>query len=238
MPAKPPPPGSSIAVTMPTTSPAAFSSGPPELPGFTAASNWIRLLKTLPSAVRKLRFSPETTPALTEGPMPNGKPTATTISPYLRSAFGRMVAAARSSGTVSACSTARSFSGCRLMILASDSSPSANTTRMRPAPSTTCRLVRILPRLTITTPLPLARCRYSSYSSASAVVRTCTMAPCTAPNTLAAGEGRTCSASVRCTAASTSSFVRLTGTGLKICNVSARPNTANPASVKRLSCRL
>ena len=35
------PVGLASAVTMPTTWPSRFSSGPPELPGFTAASNWI-----------------------------------------------------------------------------------------------------------------------------------------------------------------------------------------------------
>ena len=41
-----------IAVLMPTTLPAASSSGPPELPGLIAASVWIRLLSgtVLPSA--------------------------------------------------------------------------------------------------------------------------------------------------------------------------------------------
>ena len=35
--------GAMTAVLMPTTSPAEFRSGPPELPGFKAASVWIRL---------------------------------------------------------------------------------------------------------------------------------------------------------------------------------------------------
>ena len=62
------------------------TSGPPELPGLAAASNWIRLVSTrLPSGERNSRLSPETTPADTDGPMPNGKPTATTSSPGRRS---------------------------------------------------------------------------------------------------------------------------------------------------------
>ena len=52
---------------MPTTSPAALSSGPPELPGFTAASNWIRLLKESPAVVRNWRLRPDTTPAVNPG---------------------------------------------------------------------------------------------------------------------------------------------------------------------------
>ena len=67
------------AVTMPTTSPSMVTSGPPELPGLAAASNWIRLLiSCLPSGERNERFRPETMPAEADGPMPNGKPTATT----------------------------------------------------------------------------------------------------------------------------------------------------------------
>src|SRR6185503_19203189 len=160
IPANPPPPGSSIAVTMPTTSPAALRSGPPEEPGFTAASNWIRSERMRsPFVARYSRLRPDTTPDVTDGPMPKGKPTATTVSPGRRFAAGRTVAAARSSGTVCACSTARSLSGCWLTIVASDSSPSANTTRTRPAPATTCRLVRIVPLSTITTPLPEDFCR-------------------------------------------------------------------------------
>ena len=40
------------AVTMPTTWPSRLSSGPPELPGLTAASTWIRPWRTGPSASR------------------------------------------------------------------------------------------------------------------------------------------------------------------------------------------
>ena len=64
-------PAARIAVTIPTTSPAALTSGPPELPGFTAASNWIRSrIVCTPPGARYWRSVPETTPALTEGPMP------------------------------------------------------------------------------------------------------------------------------------------------------------------------
>ena len=72
----------------------AVTSGPPELPGLTAASNWMRLVsRRFPSGERNSRRKPDTTPAVAEGPMPNGKPTATTWSPKARSAVERMVAA-------------------------------------------------------------------------------------------------------------------------------------------------
>ena len=48
---------------MPTTSPSALTSGPPELPGLAAASNWMRLLHALLAFLREdSRARPETTP--------------------------------------------------------------------------------------------------------------------------------------------------------------------------------
>ena len=94
--------------------------------------------------------------------MPKGWPTAMTWSPGLRSPVLRMVAASRSSGRLSALSTAKSFSGCALIITASLSWPLAKRTRIFLAPQTTCRLVRIVPLSMITTPVPklrpIARC--------------------------------------------------------------------------------
>src|SRR5438876_68369 len=66
-------PGFKIAVTMPTTLPSIVTSGPPELPGLAAASNWIRLVSRSPSGERNCRFRPETTPPDADGPMPKGK---------------------------------------------------------------------------------------------------------------------------------------------------------------------
>jgi hypothetical protein len=104
--------GFRMAVTMPTTWPSMVTSGPPELPGLAAASNWIRLLiSCLPSGERKDRLSPDTTPDEVEGPMPNGKPTATTWSPGIRSCGGAHRGGNQVVGDLVACSTARSFSG-------------------------------------------------------------------------------------------------------------------------------
>lgn len=104
--------GLRIAVTMPTTSPLMFTSGPPELPGLAAASNWISRVSTCrPSVETNSRFRPETTPDDTDGPIPNGKPTATTSSPGARSRLDPSVAAGRSSGMDLARITARSLSG-------------------------------------------------------------------------------------------------------------------------------
>ena len=50
-------------------------SGPPELPGLAAASNWIRLVRSRwPSGERNSRLRPETTPEETDGPIPKGNP--------------------------------------------------------------------------------------------------------------------------------------------------------------------
>ncbi len=54
-----------IAVLMPTTSPAAVTNGPPELPGFNAASVWITLSISRPERVRSERPRALTTPAVT-----------------------------------------------------------------------------------------------------------------------------------------------------------------------------
>ena len=86
--------GLRIAVTMPITSPPIVISGPPEFPGLAAASNWISpVITCLPSCERKLTVEPgDNTGAEIDGPMPNGKPTATTSSPCCRCAVDPSVA--------------------------------------------------------------------------------------------------------------------------------------------------
>ena len=74
------PSGSASATTMPMTMPRPSSSGPPELPGLTAASNWISPLR-LPVSVSAVRSSPETTPEDTLSVRPSGLPIATTDAP-------------------------------------------------------------------------------------------------------------------------------------------------------------
>ena len=50
--------GLASAVTMPTTWPLRLSSGPPELPGLTAASNWMRPFSVVPPSTGIERFEP------------------------------------------------------------------------------------------------------------------------------------------------------------------------------------
>src|SRR5262245_8996841 len=52
--------------TIRITGPPRLSSGPPELPGLTAASNWMRPRKVLPSFTSTDRSRPEMTPDVSE----------------------------------------------------------------------------------------------------------------------------------------------------------------------------
>ena len=64
------------AVFTPMTSPRELTSGPPELPGFSAASVWMMLSMSRPDCERSERPSALTTPAVTEYWKPYGLPMA------------------------------------------------------------------------------------------------------------------------------------------------------------------
>ena len=70
--------GRITAVLTPTTRPRASTSGPPELPGFKAASVWITSSISRPPTERNERPSALTTPAVTVLWKPSGLPIATT----------------------------------------------------------------------------------------------------------------------------------------------------------------
>ncbi len=71
-----------ICELMPTTSPRMLSSGPPELPGFTATSVWMNgTASMLGSCERLSRLVALTMPAVTVLAKPYGEPMATTHSP-------------------------------------------------------------------------------------------------------------------------------------------------------------
>ena len=70
-----------MAVLMPITSPREETSGPPELPGLSAASVWITSSISRPERARSERPSAETTPAVTVDSKPSGLPIATTSWP-------------------------------------------------------------------------------------------------------------------------------------------------------------
>jgi hypothetical protein len=69
---------------MPTTSPRALNSGPPELPGLMATSVWMKGTALSSGSERPLAL---TTPAVTVFSKPKGEPMASTHSPTLRSAM-------------------------------------------------------------------------------------------------------------------------------------------------------
>ena len=69
------------AVLMPITSPREDTSGPPELPGLSAASVWITSSISRPVRARSDRPSAEITPAVTVDSKPSGLPIATASWP-------------------------------------------------------------------------------------------------------------------------------------------------------------
>src|SRR5438105_4324050 len=73
-----------IAVLMPITSDDDDTSGPPELPGLSAASVWITSSMVRPLTERIERPSADTTPAVTVDSNPSGLPIATTSCPRRR----------------------------------------------------------------------------------------------------------------------------------------------------------
>src|SRR5947209_5246071 len=79
------PVGFTRPVTMPTTSPSLFTSGPPEDPGFTAASNWIRPVRErFWFGTWTDRSSPLITPVDNDRVRLNGLPTTIASSPIRR----------------------------------------------------------------------------------------------------------------------------------------------------------
>ena len=70
-----------MAVLMPTTRPRLSTSGPPELPGFSATSLWMMPSISRPEVARMVRPSALTTPADTVELKPSGLPIATTSWP-------------------------------------------------------------------------------------------------------------------------------------------------------------
>ena len=144
---------------MPTTSPSIVTSGPPELPGLAAASNWIRLVsRRLPFGRAELALQPRDHAA----PTPTGR-CRTESRPRCTSSPGAQVAGASAAsppaGRRACC--ARLQHGEVVLGLRRRSSTASDSRavgedarRSRLAPATTCRLVRMMPLSTITTPVP------------------------------------------------------------------------------------
>ena len=130
-----------------------FSSGPPELPGLIDASVWMKSVNVRPASFDGTeRPSAETTPVVTVPLRPNGLPTATTVSPIIRSKEVPIGAAVRFFESTRR--TARSLSGSTPISFAGTCVPSLKLTVMREAPSTTWLFVTMMPSLDQTKPEP------------------------------------------------------------------------------------
>ena len=137
---------------MPTTSPRVLNSGPPELPGFTATSVWMKGTALSSGRERPLAL---TTPAVTVFSNPNGDPMASTHSPTLRSLVLPRMTVGRFLASI--LSTATSVLGSAPSTLAKNSRRSVSFTITSRASRTTCALVRMMPSALTMKPEPCPR---------------------------------------------------------------------------------
>src|ERR1041384_6146300 len=135
---------------MPTSSPAAFTSAPPELPGLIDASVWIAWYDTedarrdSPGTVT-FRSRADTMPVVTVPCSPDGEPMAITASPTFTEPESAHLIGVRPEAPET-CSTARSEEASVLTTVAGSSQPSLNFTVIwPPAEAPTWLVVRILP---------------------------------------------------------------------------------------------
>ena len=147
--------GRIMAVFTPITCPRESTSGPPELPGFRAASVWSTSSISRPDPARSDRPRALTTPAVTELWKPYGWPMARASWPT-RTFFESPSAAGTSSPAWTRI-TARSVSGSSPIRSARCSLPSARVTSSCSASWTTWLLVRMYPLEVKTNPEPVPR---------------------------------------------------------------------------------
>jgi hypothetical protein len=146
--------GLASATTIPATCPRSLISGPPELPGLTAASNWMSPAMSPARCRVSTRSRAETTPLVVVAVSPSGLPTATTSSPTARpppSTAGTSV-----SGSFAGARVAMSCRGSLAETVAADSVPSAKVSLTALAPSTTWNAVSTVPSALTITPVPVA----------------------------------------------------------------------------------
>src|SRR5215208_5574533 len=120
-----------IAVLIPTTLPEASASGPPELPGFIAASVWMTFSIRRPLSPLRERPRALTTPAVTLRWNPSGLPIATKSCPTTRFPASPRVAVVGSSSGVNR-TTARSLGGSSPRTSAGTGDPPESVTSMPP----------------------------------------------------------------------------------------------------------
>ena len=136
---------------MPTTSPRALNSGPPELPGFTATSVWMKGTQLSSGSERPLAL---TMPAVAVFSKPYGEPIASTHSPTSRS----LRVAERHDRQVLGVDLEHRDVGLRIepSTLALNSRRSVSLTVTSLASRTTCALVRMMPSALMMKPEPCA----------------------------------------------------------------------------------
>ena len=131
-----------IAVLTPMTRARVSTSGPPELPGLSATSDWMMFSISRPSCARMLRPSADTTPADTVDEKPSGLPMATHSCPTRsladspNCACGSPVPSMRMTAVSVAGSTPHTLRRVRRAVGERDLD-------RRPPPRTTCALVRM-----------------------------------------------------------------------------------------------
>src|SRR5438105_277897 len=135
---------------MPITSPFMLKSGPPELPGFTAASVWMNGTYVPSGSERAVAL---TMPAVAVFSKPNGEPIASTHSPTRSLAGSPSFTAGRPLASIF--TTAMSLGWSTPSTLPLNSRRSDRRTRTSSAPSTTCALVRITPSDSTMKPEPM-----------------------------------------------------------------------------------
>ncbi len=145
-----------IDSSTPRTSPLAFSSGPPELPGLMGASVWIMPVNARPLGAVLLRPRPETMPEVSEPASPNGVPMASTGSPIWAASELASTSGCRWLPAPETWTTARSSEASVPATAPATVVPSLKVTRICRAPATTCSLVRMSPPLLSTIPEPVA----------------------------------------------------------------------------------
>ena len=126
-----------ICVFTPITSPRAFKSGPPELPGLIGASVWIALSIARLFGAWSTRPIALTIPDVIERSSPNGLPIATTASPTRTEVERPNRSGVRPRGGVFTFSTARSVVASTPTTLARTASSLEKPTLTTSAPLTT-----------------------------------------------------------------------------------------------------
>ena len=141
-----------ICELMPITSPRRLNSGPPELPGFTAASVWMNGTYESPGSDRYLAL---TMPEVTVFSKPYGWPMATTHSPIR--VFSGSPTGTTGRSLASIFSTAMSVVLSLPSTFAVNSRLSVSLTVTSSASATTCALVRMTPSGLTMKPEPTPR---------------------------------------------------------------------------------